>query len=51
MDTPLNKKSSDQSKEDMSIREEGKAFYERLKKQGPTLDRIGQSFVVKVKKK
>ena len=35
----------DKQKEELTTREIGRRFYERLKKQGPTLDRVGQSFV------
>ena len=41
----------DEQKEALTTQELGRRFFERLKKQGPTLDRVGQSFVQKIRKK
>ena len=36
----------DDQKKELTAQELGRRFYESLKKQGPTLDRVGQSFVL-----
>ena len=41
----------DEQKEALTTQELGRRFFERLKKQGPTLDRVGQSFVLPTKRK
>ena len=35
----------DKQKQELSTQELGRRFFESLKKQGPTLDRVGQVFV------